>query len=174
GSGKSTIMKIIRGYIENYEGKVLLNNKNIKDIPLSIINSSFLYISQNETLFNDSIKNNILGSRNIDYENYSKIINILNLEKIFDNKVFRENEYIEENGFNLSGGERQKIILARSLLNDFNYLIMDEALSELDEAEEKDILKNIINNFKEKTIIYITHKNNVEHLFNRKVYIEGE
>ena len=94
------------------------------------------------------------------------------IDKIIDKKAFRDKDIVEENGFNLSGGERQKIILARALLNDFNYLILDETLSEVGQKEEEIILNNIIKKYKDKTIIYITHKKNAENLFDEKVYLE--
>ena len=79
---------------------------------------------------------------------------------------------IEDNGFNISGGEKQKIILARSLLKDSNYIILDEALSEVDINEEKQILNKIFDVYKENTIIYISHKKEIISMFKQKYKIE--
>ena len=85
---------------------------------------------------------------------------------------------IEESGFNLSGGEKQRIILARALLKHSNYIIIDEALSEVDVEIEKKIIKNINEYFKEKTIIYVSHKEEIQNLFKisydveRRIYEE--
>ena len=79
---------------------------------------------------------------------------------------------IEDNGFNISGGERQKIILARSLLKDSNYIILDEALSEVDVIEEKQILNKIFDYCKNKTLIYISHKKEIISMFKEKYEIE--
>ena len=79
---------------------------------------------------------------------------------------------IEDDGFNISGGERQKIILARSLLKDSNYIILDEALSEVGLKEEQQIIKKIFDNFKDKTIIYISHKKEIINMFNLKYKLE--
>lgn len=79
---------------------------------------------------------------------------------------------IEDNGFNISGGEKQKIILARSLLKDSNYIILDEALSEVSFNEEKEIINKIFNYYKDKTIIYISHKKEIIDLFNKKYKLE--
>ena len=79
---------------------------------------------------------------------------------------------LEDNGFNISGGERQKIILARSLLKNSNYIILDEALSEVNFEEEKEIINKIFNYFKDKTIIYISHKKEIIGLFNEKYNLE--
>ena len=79
---------------------------------------------------------------------------------------------ISDEATNISGGEKQRIILARALMNDFKILILDEALSEVDYILEKKIINNIHANFKEKTIIYITHKNH-DKLFDRIINIGG-
>ena len=76
------------------------------------------------------------------------------LNTLIESKYLKDNFMIEDNGFNISGGEKQKIILARSLLKDSNYIILDEALSEVDINEEKQILNKIFDVYKEKTIIY--------------------
>lgn len=172
GSGKSTIMKIIRKYIDNYEGKILINNINLKDISKEEIYSSILYIGQNENLYNKTIEENIKNGSLVNSKTYNEILSLVLVDKIIDKKAFRDKDIVEENGFNLSGGERQKIILARALLNDFNYLILDETLSEVGQKEEEIILNNIIKKYKDKTIIYITHKKNAENLFDEKVYLE--
>ena len=117
-------------------------------------------------------KENIIYGRNISDKEYEKIINICNLNKLRDSKALRNNFMIEDNGFNVSGGERQKIVLARSLLKKSNYIILDEALSEVGFKEEKEILNKIINCYKDKTIIYVSHKKEIISLFDNKYYLE--
>jgi ABC-type bacteriocin/lantibiotic exporter with double-glycine peptidase domain len=176
GIGKSTLVKILLKYIDNYSGNIHINGRNLKDINETIINNSFTYVSQNEKIFSDTIINNILLGRNISIKKLNKILNITNVDKIIDNKKFRRMHLIEENGFNLSGGERQKIILARGLIKDSNYLILDEALSEVGVDEEIEIIKNIFKKLKDKTIIYISHKQELLNLFENKYmfYQKGE
>jgi ABC-type bacteriocin/lantibiotic exporter with double-glycine peptidase domain len=164
GSGKSTLIKILLKYINNYGGSVYINNRNLNDINQKIINNSFTYVSQNEKLFSDTVINNILLNRNISNRKLEIILNITKVNKIIDRKKFRYMHLIEENGFNLSGGERQKIILARALIKNSNYLILDEALSEVGIDEEIEIIKNL----KDKTIIYISHKHELLDLFEHK------
>ena len=83
------------------------------------------------------------------------------------------NKMIEENGFNLSGGEKQRIVLARALLKKFNILIIDEGLSQVDVNMERKILKNIFDKFKDKTIIFISHRLDNLDLFDNLIRVEN-
>ena len=172
GNGKSTLMKIILKYINDYEGNIYFNNINLKDISSNNISYNFTYVSQNSYLIKDTIKNNIIYNRSISDKLYNNIINICNLNHLIDNKIERDNYVIEDNGFNISGGERQKIILARSLLKNSNYIILDEALSEVDLDEEIKIIKKLFDIYKDKTIIYISHKKELINIFKQKYQIE--
>lgn len=172
GNGKSTILKIIMKYLSDYKGSIKIGDINILDIDDSLILSSFTYASQNSYLINDTLKNNIIYNRTISEAEYEKIIKICNVDKLRDSKYFRNDFMIEDNGFNISGGERQKIVLARTLLKNANYILLDEALSEVGVNEEKEIIRNIFNYFKEKTIIYISHKKEIIDIFESKYYLE--
>lgn len=172
GNGKSTLIKILLKYLNNYDGDILINNINLKDISSNSIMNNMTYVSQNNFIYNDTLKNNIICNRNIDIEEYEKVINICNLDKLRNNSKLRNNFIIEDNGFNVSGGERQKILLARSLLKKSNYLILDEALSEVGLDEEKEIINKIFEYFKDKTIIYISHKKEIIDLFDLKFKLE--
>lgn len=172
GNGKSTIMKILLKYLREYKGNILINNINLKDINSNIISNSFTYISQNNYINNDTLKNNIIYYRDISTNEYEKVINICNLETLRSRSILRDNYIIEDNGFNISGGEKQKIILARSLLKNSNYIVLDEALSEVSFDEEKEIIGKIFDTFKDKTIIYISHKKEIIDLFNEKYKLE--
>lgn len=172
GYGKSSIMKILLKYLEDYKGNILIDGVDIKDIDSSVIQNSFTYVSQNSYLINDTLKNNILYDRNISEKDYSEIIKLCNLEKLIHSKPNRGEFIIEDNGFNISGGERQKIILARSLLKESNFIILDEALSEVDFFEEKEILNRIFEKYSDKTIIYISHKKEIVDMFYEKYKLE--
>lgn len=176
GVGKSTFVKIILKYINNYEGEIYINDLNLKDISVETIKNSFTYVSQKEILFADTLENNILLDRDISLVEYEEILKISKVDIIRNAKKFRNLFYIEENGFNLSGGERQKIILARALLKKSNFLILDEALSEVGFKEEVEIIKEIFKKFKDKTIIYISHKKEIMNEFKDKYrfYQKGE
>ncbi len=172
GNGKSTIIKILLKYLNDYKGNIYIDNKNIKDIDSNIISNSMTYVSQNNFILNDTLKNNIIYGRKVNDEEYERVIHICNLDTLRNNNKLRNNMIIEEDGFNISGGERQKIILARSILKDSEFIILDEALSEVGIEEEKEIIKKLFKYFKEKTIIYISHKQEIIDLFNEKYKLE--
>ena len=172
GNGKSTIIKILLKYLNDYKGNIFIDNKNIKDIDSNIISNSMTYVSQNNFILNDTLRNNIIYGRRINDEEYERVIHICNLDTLRNSNKLRNNMSIEEDGFNISGGERQKIILARSILKDSEFIILDEALSEIGVEEEKEIIKKLFNYFKEKTIIYISHKQEIIEMFNEKYKLE--
>ena len=174
GSGKSTLLKMLLKNITNYEGNIYIGESNLLNIDKSIIDNSFTYVGQNEFIFSGTIKDNIILSRNITDEAYNSILNITRVNEIIDKKELNDASYIEENGFNLSGGEKQRIILARGLLKNSNYILIDEALSEVDLVLEKDIIKDILKYFKDKTIVYVSHKEGLDELFNKKLIIGKE
>lgn len=173
GVGKSTILKVLNGEIENYKGNIYIGGVNIKDINYSVLKKSISFVSQEEKLFNDTLKNNIKLFRNVTDEEYEKVLKITFVNKIRDSKSFRDDFVIYEDGINLSGGERQKIILARALLKSFNYLIIDEGLSEVSFSDEKQILDNIRALYKNKTIIYVSHKKDIIDFFEDRYELKG-
>ena len=169
GSGKSTICKLLYKENYNYQGEILIDNCNIKDLSLGSIRDSILYVSQNEELFTGSIKDNILMGRDVPDNLFQDVANICELESIVSKKSMRYDSLVEVSAKNISGGEKQRIILARGLLKNANIIILDEALSEVDKDLESKIIKNIKKYFHDKTIIYISHKNqtrNFNHIIN--------
>ena len=172
GSGKSTLLKIIMKYKSLYEGEVFIGKENLKNINSNVINSSITYISQQEKLFTDTLINNLILGRDIKKEEIDKVKRICKIDEIINKRKLKEDFLIEESGFNLSGGEKQRIILARALLKNSNYLFIDEALSEVDINMEKQIVKDILKEYKDKTIIYVSHKNEIKELFKIKISIE--
>jgi len=159
GTGKSTICKLIYKEYDSFNGDILIDNINIKDINLSDIRNNIIYISQQEKLFTGSIKDNILIDRNIDEKIFKDICKLCYVDKIVSKKNVRFESIIDSFSKNISGGEAQRIILARGLLKNANIIILDEALSEVDGELESKIIKNIRKYFHDKTIIYISHKN---------------
>lgn len=172
GIGKSTLMKVIMKYLDDYEGNIYFGKEELKDLSEETIANNITYVSQNGYLNNDTFKNNIIYERNIDDETYEKVLDICNLKELRKRNKERNDFLIEEDGFNISGGERQKIILARSILKESNYYIFDESLSEVGIKEEKEIIEKLFDFLKDKTIIYISHKKEIIDMFKEKYKIE--
>lgn len=158
GSGKSTLCSILNKYITDYTGDILFGKMNYKDLSIKTIRENIVYVGQNENIFTGSIKENITFGHEVSDLNFDKICKICKVDDVANKKTFSYESLIGSDEGNISGGEKQRIILARAVLKDFNVLILDEALSEVDIKLELEILKSIRENYKDKTIIYISHK----------------
>ena len=152
GVGKSTLLKKIKGYYSS-------NNEDI------------VYISQNEILFTDTIYNNILIA-NKNKEDLDKVIDICELKSVIEMRKLKGNSLIEENGYNLSGGEKQRIVLARSIIKKPKMLLIDEGLSEVNIDLERKILKNIMDNYKDMIIVFVSHRKENIDLFDEVINLE--
>lgn len=172
GCGKSTLLKMLLRYIEVDYNHIKISNIDINHYHLENIRSNITYVTNNEYLFNDTLKNNILLYREIDEETFFEICNICSVNDIIKNSITGYDSMIEENGFNFSNGERQRIILARSILRDSNIYIFDEALGGIDITKEKKILDGIFNYLKDKTVIVISHRFNNKKCFDRVLKLE--
>jgi ATP-binding cassette subfamily B protein len=170
GSGKSTICNLLTRFYNPLKGSIYIANKNILDYNINTIRNNIVYVGQKEKLYSDTIKNNILfgNSKTLDFD---KVCKVCLIEDIVNKKQFRYDFGIDNNFANLSGGEKQRIILARALLQNKKIIILDEALSELDYNLERRIIDNIKKEYKESTIIYISHKNQ-DDLFDRVINFE--
>lgn len=160
GCGKSTLCQIISGLLKIDKGKIKIGNTLIADYSLDTIRKNITYISQKECLLQDTIRNNILLDRKVEEQKFREIATICEIEGILSNKPLRYETFILKDATNLSGGEKQRIILARALLNEFQILILDEALSELNNELEVKIIQNLKVYLKDKTVIYVSHKEN--------------
>lgn len=170
GIGKSTIFKLLYKEIPISNGNIYINDINLNDIKINSIKKCITYVSQNEYIFNDTIKNNILFYKNVKEKDLNKVLKVTGIDKMLKKRSITLNYILEENGHNLSKGERQRIIIARTLLRNTNYIILDETTNELDFETERDILSNIITEYK-KTLVLITHRRENIDLFNKRVEI---
>lgn len=172
GSGKSTLCSILNKYITDYTGDILFGTMNYKDLSIKTIRDNIVYVGQNENIFTGSIKENITFGNKVSDLNFDKICKICKVDDVANKKTFSYESLIGSDEGNISGGEKQRIILARAVLKDFNVLILDEALSEVDIKLELEILKSIRENYKDKTIIYISHKK-YSNIFDKVINMEA-
>lgn len=175
GSGKTTLLDILSGLVVPSEGSISVDDKIIDNNFLRRkLQNNISYISQKTTVINDTLLKNIcfgIEEKNIDYDRYNKALKICELkeiEKNFDNKLKKVSDF----GKNISGGQLQRIGIARALYQDKEILILDEATNALDEALEKKLVLNLINQKKGKLIIFVSHNqdllNNFDNVYELK------
>ena len=173
GIGKSTLVKMLMRYIDVDFGNISINNIDINHYHLEILRKRITYVTGTEFLFSDTLYNNIVLNRKVDNDKLDKISKIVMLDEVVSKDNLRYQKIVEENGFNFSGGERQRVILCRSLLKDSDIYIFDEALGQIDIERERIILKNIFKYLEGKTVIIISHRFNNKDLFDRRIKLEG-
>ena len=154
GTGKSTFIKILTKKLDNYKGNVLINGINLKDIKYSSYLNKVSIVAQDSELFEDTVLNNIILDMDYDDSRFKMISKLLRLDKVLKNKEVGYNMLVKDN---FSGGEKQKIIIARCLYKNADIIVFDEAFSEISKDERKRIIKEINKVYNDKTIIYINH-----------------
>ncbi|MBO6195276.1 MAG: ATP-binding cassette domain-containing protein [Bacilli bacterium] len=170
GTGKSTLLKLLTKELELKEGNIYINDIELNNIKINSIRNNICYVSQNEFVFNDSIKNNITMYKNIKPKEIEKVLKVTMLDKVLKKRNINLDFILEENGHNLSAGERQKVLLARTLLRNTNFVIFDETMNEIDIDSERKILERIMTEYK-KSIVLVSHRNSNIDLFNKRVTI---
>ena len=160
GAGKSTLMDLVLGLIEPFEGSILVDGHNIKE-NLKSWQSQIGYVPQEIYMMDDSLAKNIaLGLRydEIDFKLLKKAINLAQLDSFIESLPMGIDTEMGERGIRLSGGQLQRIGIARALYNDPKVLIFDEASSALDNETEKKIMHDINKLKGDKTILIIAHR----------------
>lgn len=159
GSGKTTMAKLISRFFDVDKGEITLDGKNIKDYSIDSLMRNFSFVFQNVYLFHDTIKNNIrFGKEDASDE---EIINACKKAKCHDFIMSLPDQYdtvIQEGGNSLSGGEKQRLSIARAILKDAPIIILDEATANID-PENEDLIISAFNELtKDKTLIMIAHR----------------
>jgi len=160
GAGKSTLFHLMLGLLTPQQGNIFYNGKNIF-VDLDAWREEIGYISQNIYLLDDSIKKNITFNfidENCDIMKLRHAIKIAGLEDKVNSLEKGVDSKVGVEGLKFSGGERQRIAIARAVYKNPNFLFMDESTSALDDNTEELVMNNLLNNFIGKTIIIITHR----------------
>lgn len=169
GSGKSSLLNMFYGIIDDYEGSICVGGIPIKDFSLKSLRSHISYVNQNQKLIPGTLLENIILGGKLEEDKLKTIEKMLNLDRIYQTKYNGLNSVIRDN---FSGGEVQKIILARALYKDFDILLLDEALSQIDISERRKILQNICKYYKTKTIIMVSH-NKEYYKFDKIIFLNN-
>jgi len=159
GAGKSTLVDILLGLLKPTKGKVLIDDNDLQN-NIKSWQKNIGYVSQNIILTDDSLKRNIafgLDDNSIDEDKIQKSIDQASLTNFINNLPEGLNTMVGEFGSRLSGGQLQRIGIARALYHNPPILFLDEATSSLDNQTEKNIVDTVMN-LKNKTIIIISHK----------------
>ena len=159
GSGKSTIVNLLNRFYDDYEGRIRIDGYDIKKIKLTDLRNSISYVSQDPTLFNDTVKNNIAyGLDEVSDSAVFQAAREANAYEFIMNLPEGFNTIIGDKGTTLSGGEKQRVAIARALLKQSSILIFDEATSALDNESEKEIQVAIEKASQNKTTFIIAHR----------------
>lgn len=155
GSGKSTILKLLMQYYPTYEGQILIDGKDLKEYGCFF--KECAYVGQEVFLFNDTIEHNICLYRDVDQERLSYAIRESGLEDVLKRSENGAQTAVGENGANFSGGERQRIAIARALYHDKKILLFDEATSALD-SDMAEKIETLILSLRGVTCLFVSHK----------------
>lgn len=159
GAGKSTIFRLILGFYKTNIGEVKVNNLLVDDLNMSYIRDSIAVVFQDTFLFDDTIENNILFSNpSATNEELLKAIEIAQLSPIIENLPEGLKTKVGENGTSLSGGEKQRVGIARALIRKPKILLLDEFISALDNETTSLVIENILKEYDDCTIITIAHR----------------
>ncbi len=161
GSGKSTLLRLLLRYYDDYDGEILIDGINSKDIKLSSIYEMMSTIQQNVFMFDDSIESNIALYGNYSDEEIDNAILESGLKTLIDSLPNGKNSSVGENGSNLSGGEKQRVSIARALIKNTPIILLDEATTSLD-AETSFEIENSLLDIDGLTSLVVTHKLNPE------------
>lgn len=157
GSGKSTLCKLLLDYYTDFKGNMYIDDVNYSCIQPEDLAEIFSVTHQDVFLFDGTLRDNITLFQDYSDEKIRQAVNFAGLKKFFEKNGNRPDTVIMENGFRLSGGEKQRIAIARALLMRQDILILDEATSSLDQNNASTIMRNILTQ-PEITCIVITHK----------------
>ena len=161
GSGKSTMLSLLSGYYPDYEGRILLDQTELRQLSEKSRCSLVGVVSQDAFLFNDTLQNNITLFEDCPRQMLDKAIEDAGLKEFVDTLPAGLQTMVEESGKNFSGGEKQRISLARVILRRSSVLLLDEFTANLDERTAKEIEQRILAR-KDSLVITVTHRLNQE------------
>lgn len=159
GSGKSTLADLLFRVFDPQQGEILLNGQNIKHYDVKDLRKAIGYVPQDVFLFSDTIRNNInLSAKETPIETVQQAAKAAAVAKDIERFPKQYETLVGERGVMLSGGQKQRVSIARSLIQQPNFLVLDDALSAVDAETEKEILAEFDELFEQKTVLIITHR----------------
>lgn len=157
GAGKSTLLDILLGFQTPTSGGVSINGIPMQAFDLASIRRKIVLLGQETIIFNDTVRSNISYGTNVSEEDIIAASRLACIEQVIGNLPNGYNEILQYRGTNLSGGQRQRIGIARALVRQPEVLILDESMSALDTATKEMILSNILAEYRDKIVIFVSH-----------------
>lgn len=158
GAGKSTLIQALLGFYPITSGEITINDVSIYDVGFERIRGNISTVLQSPVIFNDTIRNNITQDKNTTDDQIWKALEMAQLKPLIENYELQLDAQVGRRGIRFSGGQRQRLAIARMLLCDSNVVILDEATSALDLQTEHDLFKSIHEFLTSKTTVIITHR----------------
>ena len=173
GVGKTTIINLILRFLTPNSGQILLDGKDINSLNLKDYRKLIAIVSQDIYLFNTTIKENIMLNSKKTADEFCTVMEKCRADKFIEEMPDKYESMVGERGSKLSGGERQKVAMARALIRDSKILILDEATANYDMQSEREINNAIKENYKDKTTIIITHKPDILEMVDKIIVINN-
>ena len=146
------------GLIKYNEGNILIDDKELSELNLNTFYDNVTYISQEAPIFDGTLRENLIFDKKISDEKIIKVLDLVCLDKFYEKLDDGLDTELGEKGIRISGGERQRVALARLFFDDSKIIILDEATSAMDNITEKLVMKNIVKQLNNKTLIVIAHR----------------
>ena len=156
GSGKTTLLNLIAGLYTNYQGSILIDGREIRDLSRSFLSSCMAIVPQESFIFNRSLEENIVLSETLDTTRFEKVCREARLDDLIQKLPEGKNTILGEGAQNLSGGEKQRIGIARAFYQNAPIILADEPTSSLDEENASMIFDILLKS--DATVICVTHK----------------
>jgi ATP-binding cassette subfamily B protein len=159
GSGKTSLINLIPRLYDVTSGEIIIDGRNVKDIPLDVLRTNISVVQQESFLFSDTVYGNLsYGLREIDENHVKAVSRIANFDKDVESFPDGYKTIVGERGITFSGGQKQRASLARALATDPKILILDDSFSAVDTHTEEEILKNLKEFMNNRTSIIISHR----------------
>jgi len=159
GSGKTTLIKLMLGFYDPTKGEIAIGENRLANFSNSFIREKCGVVMQDGFIFSDSIANNIaVGQEQIDRERLLESVKTANIQEFIESLPLSYNTRIGANGHGLSQGQKQRILIARAVYKNPEFLFFDEATNALDANNEKIIMSNLAEFFKGKTVVIVAHR----------------
>jgi ATP-binding cassette, subfamily B, bacterial len=171
GSGKSTLVKLLVGLLKPYDGNITIGKYDLSKVDLNSYYEYITYIPQESPIFDGTLRENLVFEKHIKDDEIIKVLEQVDLIDLYHKLEKGLDTELGERGITLSGGERQRLALARLWFSNSDIVILDEATSAMDNITEENVMNNVMNLLKSKTIIAIAHRLNSVRNFQRIVVL---